>query len=90
MKLIDLEKRLDSMEKELTLFCNRKDYVQSCDILAYMQGIQSRLETLEKTETGRIRYEVQQMFKTVMTERDLLQWRIPFWATKIIKLKNRI
>lgn len=90
MKIADLEKKLTSLEKEVGLLRQQKEFTDSNQMVKSMSQLMSRFEKLEQTETGRIRYEVQQMFKTVMTERDLLQWRIPYWATKIIKMKNGI
>lgn len=47
-----------------------------------------RIRELEQSETGRIRIEVQKMFKRVMTERDLFAFRIPWYKFMTRKIKN--
>lgn len=47
-----------------------------------------RISELEQTETGRIRTEVQKMFKRVMTERDLFAFRLPWYKFTTRKIKE--
>lgn len=88
LSLKDLDFRLNTMEQELRplrLLLNDKNIAQ---LVGEISSIGTRVDTMERTETGRIRYEVQKMFKQVMTERDLFAFRIPIWARWTRKIKN--
>lgn len=80
---------IKEISKRLTLLEELPSNENIVRLYGRVSSLEKGVEQLQISEKGRIRKEVDAMFKTVMTERDLLQWRIPFWATRIIKWKNQ-